>query len=158
MSEREADWTADTVSRRSTAASCQPACPRGLYSELIHADLTEYLRGMRQAFDLIVAGDTFPYVGALDEVLSLAADALRPGGTLIFTVNDATKADAPPYLASIDEVTIPDAEADAVTLTPRGRYVYTARYVDRVVRAAHLRPEIVRAHLRIEAANKCRGS
>jgi len=65
------------------------------YSELIHADLTDYLRDVSQAFDLIVAADTLCYFGPLEDVISLAARALKPGGALIFTLDDALTVDLP---------------------------------------------------------------
>ncbi|CAM9724529.1 unnamed protein product, partial [Heterosigma akashiwo] len=62
----------------------------GGYDELKHGDFLLALQNLVVDFDLIVACDSFPYFGDLQELLSLAARALRPGGLLIFN------ADAPP--------------------------------------------------------------
>ena len=40
------------------------------------------------AFDVIVSADTLVYFGALEEVVAAAAKALRPGGVLVFTVEE----------------------------------------------------------------------
>lgn len=60
----------------------------GKYAALVHA---AFLRGRDQQSDVIAAGDVFPFVGPLDDVIGLVAHALRPDGRLILTVDqDAT--------------------------------------------------------------------
>ena len=60
-----------------------------IYDELVQAELTEYLKGQTAAFDLIVSADTLCYFGDLEPVLKGAAKALRPGGILACTLEDA---------------------------------------------------------------------
>ena len=59
---------------------------RGIYANLVHADLLQALDGAKEQADLIVAGDVFVYVGELSSVFASAFDALRPGGLFAFTV------------------------------------------------------------------------
>jgi predicted TPR repeat methyltransferase len=48
-----------------------------LYDELMQIELTEYLRGQSEAFDIIVSADTLVYFGALEGVF--AASSGRSG-------------------------------------------------------------------------------
>jgi predicted TPR repeat methyltransferase len=63
---------------------------RGVYHELAKAELTEYLLSVPVGFDIVISADTLVYFGALERALSAAAAALRPGGFLIFTLEEAT--------------------------------------------------------------------
>jgi len=103
------------------------------YDELLHTELTGYLRDHRHAFDLIVSADTLVYFGALDEVVAAAAGALRPGGILIFTIEHAR-----------------EAVAD-YRLELHGRYVHARSYVERLLTGAGLTTEIANADLRMES-------
>jgi predicted TPR repeat methyltransferase len=57
-----------------------------LYEELLVAELTEHMRRHSQSYDVIVAADTLVYFGNLAPVLEAAAEALTPGGVLVFTL------------------------------------------------------------------------
>lgn len=84
---------------------------RKVYDELIESELASWLAQKSDAFDLIVSADTLCYFGALDEALKGAAQALRPGGRVVFTVERA---------------------ADGVSnyhLDPTGRYSHAENYV-----------------------------
>jgi predicted TPR repeat methyltransferase len=88
------------------------------YDELVEAELSSWLAGRQHEFDLIVSADTLCYFGALAEPLSGAANALRPGGRLVFTVEKG---------------------GDTVTdyaLEPTGRYSHAESYVGRTLAAA----------------------
>ncbi len=63
---------------------------RGVYGELSEADLTVFLAGRPEAFDVVTAADVFVYVGDLGPALAAIAAALRPGGGLFFSVERAT--------------------------------------------------------------------
>lgn len=62
---------------------------RGVYDELIRAELTDYLVQNSAMFDLIVMADTLIYFGSLEKVFAAASQALRRGGIFIFTVENA---------------------------------------------------------------------
>jgi predicted TPR repeat methyltransferase len=106
-----------------------------VYTELIHAELTQYLQEHPGQFDVIVTADTLVYFGALEQVASAAAAALRPGGVLVFTVEEALQAEL----------------AESWTLCRHGRYAHGAEYVRRLLVEVGLEPHIARAELRREA-------
>ena len=64
----------------------EKAAERGVYDQLIKADLIEFLSARPQSFDLIIATDVFIYVGDLEAVFAAARTALRPGGQFAFSV------------------------------------------------------------------------
>jgi predicted TPR repeat methyltransferase len=108
---------------------------RRVYHELVKDELTAYLRGGAEAWDVIVSADTLVYFGVLDDVVQAAAGALRRRGVLVFTVEELE-----------DTGAAPDYQ-----IKPHGRYSHTRGYVERVLSAAGLRPDIERAELRMEA-------
>jgi predicted TPR repeat methyltransferase len=125
------------------------------YSELVHGEISEYLRGVRQAFDLILAADVFTYVDALDGVVALAAAALRPGGTMIFTV-DATTTKGPAHLPVVDDVRITHEEPSSCSgQTPVRLHGALCRSR---VRTANLRPTSGGALWAPTRAGRCRDS
>lgn len=117
-----------------SAKMLEHARERSLYHELVKEELTTYLEKVRNGFDVIVSADTLCYFGALDEAVGAAAAALRPGGMFLFTVEEQPESDSSEY-----------------SISPHGRYTHSREYVDRVLAGAGLRPEIVRAELRMEA-------
>ena len=115
---------------------------RNVYDELVKRELTDYLRDSTEAFDVIVSADTLVYFGELEDVAAAAANALRPGGRLVFTVEELVGA----------------GSADAgYAISPTGRYRHTRQYLERVLANANLRSEIVPAELRLEAGDPVRG-
>jgi predicted TPR repeat methyltransferase len=111
------------------------AAEKGVYDELIQAELTEYLSRQHDRFDVIVSADTLVYFGALEAVAAAAANALRPGGLLAFTVEEEVDADL----------------AQSYRIRPHGRYTHGLAYVDRLLVSVGLKPRIGRADLRLEA-------
>ena len=110
---------------------------RNVYDELLKSELTAYLAGCDQAFDVIVSADTLVYFGPLDAVAVAVEQALRPGGRLVFTVEELDGA--------------------GYSLAASGRYRHAREYVSAVLADAGLRPEIVRAELRLEGGEPVAG-
>ena len=106
-------WAARLVGVDLSAGMLAQAQRRGLYDELVLAELTEYLRGRQAAFDVIVSADTLVYFGDLVPMLTAAGAALRPGGWLAFTVE---------HLPS-------DAPQRDFQLHAAGRYAHSEPYV-----------------------------
>jgi predicted TPR repeat methyltransferase len=106
-----------------------------LYQTLVKAEVTEYLRDKKEAFDLIVSADTLVYFGCLEDVVSSFAKALRPNGMLVFTVEHTLTGDA----------------AMDYRLELHGRYSHSKAYVEKLLTSCGLQSEIVSAELRMEA-------
>jgi predicted TPR repeat methyltransferase len=114
-------------SRRLTGVDLSPkmldkARGRGVYDELVTAELVVYLSGAPETFDLVASADTLCYFGALGPVLAAAARSLRPGGGLVFTLEAA-----------------PADEAKGYRLEPHGRYSHSLAYVSRTLAGVGLR-------------------
>lgn len=88
---------------------------RGGYDALEVAELTAWLGAHPRSFDLVVSADTLVYFGQLGPVLAAAADALRAGGWVGFTLEAA------------------EGEAEVAELTSSGRYRHSRPYVERVL-------------------------
>lgn len=72
-----------------SAAMIEKSRARGVYDELTCGDMLDVLRDSAagaQRYDLIAAADVLIYVGDLVPVFEAAANALRPGGLLAFSV------------------------------------------------------------------------
>src|SRR5262249_11266390 len=108
---------------------------RKVYDSLVKGELTTFLKEVSAKYDLIISADTLVYFGPLEEVAAAAARALRPGGRLVFTV---------------EELTDPAPGAE-YTISPHGRYSHPREYVERVLSSVHLQPEIAGGELRLEA-------
>ena len=59
---------------------------RNIYDELEVAEITEWLSRSVQSFDLIIACDTLIYFGDLSQIMIAAANRLKPGGLMAFTL------------------------------------------------------------------------
>jgi predicted TPR repeat methyltransferase len=111
------------------------ATDKTVYHELVKTELTQYLSGHTEAFDLIVSADTLVYFGALEPVLAAAARALRPNGFFVFTLEHA----------------VAGATDAGFRLEWHGRYSHSRAYVERSLAGAGLHPKIAEAELRMEA-------
>jgi predicted TPR repeat methyltransferase len=117
-----------------SAGMLAQAAATQVYDELLHGELTAYLRGQRGAFDVIVSADTLVYFGPLEAVAEAASAALRPGGLFVFTVEHATAESASDF-----------------NLETNGRYTHTRPYVERVLSANGFEIDIGCADLRMES-------
>jgi predicted TPR repeat methyltransferase len=113
---------------------------RKVYDELVKRELTAFLADAHGAFDVIVSADTLVYFGSLHDVVAAAAHALRSGGRFIFTVEE-----------------IGADGGDEYVIRPHGRYSHSRDYIESVLIAADLQPEIERADLRLEAGDPVPG-
>jgi predicted TPR repeat methyltransferase len=105
---------------------------RGVYDELVVAEICEFMRGRQQSFDAVACIETLNYFGDLDEPLRAARACLRTGGLLALTVESL------------------DVERP-YRLEPHGRYLHSfaylqqslsdAGFVDPVIRTEVLRRE-----------------
>ena len=107
---------------------------KNVYHALMKAELTDYLRDNREAFDLVVSADALVYFGGLEGVIAAVAGALRPDGLFVFTLEHA----------------VGDRSVD-YRLELHGRYCHARAYVEQVLRSAGLQPTIMQADLRMEA-------
>ena len=83
---------------------------RDIYDELHEAEVTQWLSGATEKFDLIIACDTLIYFGDLSPVLRLAKDRLSEGGWIAFSVERA--------------------ESGSFQLTDNGRYVHHPSHIE----------------------------
>jgi predicted TPR repeat methyltransferase len=114
---------------------------RSVYDELVKGELTAYLASCTETFDVIVSADTLVYFGPLEPVVDASENALRPGGRFIFTVEESVGA----------------GHDESYSIGTSGRYRHAREYVQGVLKAANLRPEIASAELRLEAGEPVAG-
>jgi predicted TPR repeat methyltransferase len=78
-----------------SARMLEKARSRGLYQQLEQGEAVAALSAAVAHWDLLLAADVFVYLGDLRPVLLAAAGALRPGGWLLFSVEQTAAEDAP---------------------------------------------------------------
>jgi predicted TPR repeat methyltransferase len=118
----------------------QKARGRELYDALHQAELTAFMAERPGAFDVVASADTLVYFGELGEALAAAAQALRPGGWLCFTV-EALGDDEMGY-----------------RLQHHGRYAHSRGYLEMVLgQAGFAAPVIDRVVLRLEGGEPVAG-
>ena len=108
---------------------------KNVYDALMKAELTEYLRDNSEAFDLIVSADALVYFGDLKGVIAAVAEALRPNGLFVFTLEHA----------------VGDSARADCRLELHGRYSHARAYVEQLLTFSGLQSKIVQAELRMEA-------
>lgn len=108
-------WAARLTGVDLSVGMLRQADAKGCYDRLFKIELTEFLLKPEQAgaWDLIQSADTLCYFGPLEAVFAAAHRALRPGGWLAFSVEDAGDA-APGHI-----------------LNPHGRYSHSRSYLER---------------------------
>jgi predicted TPR repeat methyltransferase len=112
--------TEDAVGIDLSAGIAKVAAAKSLYSQILLDDAAHALAQLEGSFDIITAGDLFPYLGDLAAFLRAARARLAPEGLLAYSIE--LSQDAP------------------MTLAPGGRFVHTQAYVEETARAAGLRP------------------
>lgn len=109
-------------------AMLEQARQLGLYRELVHADIGDFLAGVgKRRVDLVVAADVLIYVGEVSELFGAVARLLAPGGLFAFTIELPTNGD------------------DDLQLLPSLRYAHSERYVRRLAAQSGLEVEGLRA-------------
>jgi predicted TPR repeat methyltransferase len=103
-----------------SAGMLKEAAKRGLYDELIESELGAYMAAHPSTFDVVVCCDTLVYVGKLEDTVAAAARTLRPGGRLLFTVEQLTGGD------------------ENYRLAPTGRFCHSAAYLHETLTNAGL--------------------
>ena len=116
-----APWARRLVGVDLSAGMLAKARQKGVYAELCKAELTAFLQAAPAGWDAIVCADTLCYFGNLATVMQAAATALRPGGTLVFTVE-----------------ALSDDGAVQPALLPHGRYAHGRAHLDHVLAVAGL--------------------
>ncbi len=91
----------------------EKAKERGLYTELVQADVCQALEQSRLNYDLILSADVFVYIGNLEKVFALSVEHLNPGG--LFALSIEVK-----------------EHGDDYQLTLAGRYAHTNSYIRRL--------------------------
>lgn len=86
----------------------------GLYDALEVGEMHAVLERAPDAYDLVVAGDVFVYVGNLERAFAASARALKPGGWLAFTTERG--------------------EGEGFGLQPTGRFRHGDAYLQRLAR------------------------
>jgi predicted TPR repeat methyltransferase len=120
-----------------SAGMLAKAAARGLYDHLEAADLLTVLAEAEGGWDLLVAADTFPYLGDLAAVFAGAAASLRPGGLFAFSTEACG--------------------GEAYLLKGNGRYAHGGAYVERLAAGRFQIIARTSATLRREAATPVEG-
>ena len=84
---------------------------RGVYGELVEAELGEHLQATTARYQLVLAADVFIYVGDLAAVFAGVQRVLEPGGVLAFSAEAAD-------------------DAHDFRLLPSSRYAHSRRYLE----------------------------
>lgn len=110
-----APWAANLTGVDLSVGMLNKAESKHCYHRLYKIELTDFLLKPEQqgVWDLILSADTLCYFGPLERVVAAAHGALRPGGLLAFSVEDAVGKAAPA----------------GHVLNPHGRYAHTEDYL-----------------------------
>ena len=134
-------WARSLVGCDLSAAMLERAAARAAYDTLLKAELVQFLVERPGAFDVLVSADTLIYFGELAPMFAAAHAALRPGGTLVFTLE-----------------ALPDDAARDYRLTASGRYAHTRSGVAaRLMGAGFAAPTIAPASPRFEGGKPVQG-
>lgn len=110
---------------------------KGVYTDLYKAELTEFLRESPAQWDVVLSADTLCYFGDLTALMTASGTSVRPGGTLVFTVEALEDAGDLPF-----------------RILPNGRYAHARHHLERTLADAGFEVlEITRETLRQEGGN-----
>jgi predicted TPR repeat methyltransferase len=124
-----------------SAAMIEKARQKDVYDDLVVEELTAYLSRNAGAYDVVISADTLIYFGDLVPVFAAVGRALRPGGSLVFTVERQQGTDEPGF-----------------RLDPHGRYSHTEEYVKKSLAGAGLEVRSIAAgDLRRESGKAVEG-
>jgi predicted TPR repeat methyltransferase len=99
----------------------EKARERGIYDDLVEAELTDWLISQTpQTYDVVACADILCYFGDLHRVLSAMGPVLRRGGLLVFTVESA------------------EPSAAGFRIHPHGRYSHTGAHVSAALTGSSL--------------------
>jgi predicted TPR repeat methyltransferase len=104
-----------------SAGMLAKATERALYDNLLEAEVVDYMRLHAASFDLIVSADTLIYFGDLLPFFRAAANALKPAGYLVVTMEACE-----------------EPSDRGFKLHHHGRYAHSAEYVKRTLASAGL--------------------
>lgn len=136
-----APWARRLVGVDLSSGMLARARSKGVYDELVKAELTAYLQGTPGQWDAAVCADTLCYFGDLTAVMQATASALRPGGVMVYTVEAQD-----------------DDSSTTARIQPNGRYVHGRAHLERTAAAAGLQVLKAERHmLRIEGVAEVSG-
>jgi len=72
-----------------SANMLEKAKARGIYTDIVHADIGDYLHDTGKTWDLVVAGDVFIYIGDLTRIFAGVSRVLDSGGSFCFSTEMA---------------------------------------------------------------------
>ena len=135
------DWARELSGCDLSAGMLERAERRKVYDSLQHAELVAHMLANTARFDALICADTLCYFGELGPALQASAEALRPQGHLVFTVE-----------------ALPEDASAAYQLQPHGRYAHQRAYVSATLAEAGLNERVLRAEtLRLEAGKPVGG-
>lgn len=130
------DFSAQLVGVDLSKGMIEKAKGRGVYDNLVVAELTDYMQNQSNTYDLVVSADTLIYFGALTEVLSAVNSTLKNEGVLVFSV----------------EKIVEGKTGESFRLNPHGRYSHSEEYItDTLIQAGLMVDNISIGNLRNEA-------
>jgi predicted TPR repeat methyltransferase len=98
---------------------------RGVYDDLVNADIIEYLRDHPCDFEVLTAADVLTYLGDLEDFFQAAAVALGPAGIVVVLVEDL-KAET------------------SYRVNPTGRFCHSRQYLSNSMNGAGFRVDSMR--------------
>jgi predicted TPR repeat methyltransferase len=135
-----------------SARILEKARARNLYHRLEHLDFLAMMQDEKSSsYDIVIAADSFIYLGKLDDVVREAKRVLRRGGFFAFSVEalEALPGAAPG----------PDARPDYLLQEiPSCRFAHSSGYISRLASDNDLKiQELKRGHIRSSAGSSVQG-